>query len=301
MVKDKRIRLIIKGAEMNIIPRIVLKQKTLVLIVGAGEAGRLVHDEIIKHPALNYQVIGFVDDDPKKQKKSINGILVLGKVKDIPQVVKAKNIEEIIVAIPSASGWQNRRIINKCLESKIHFRIIPGIYEILKKDTDVGSLRDVELEDLIKRKPINFDLDNIQSYLSGKTVLISGAAGSIGTELYRQIIRFNPSKVILFDHEENALNDIFTEERENYAPASVIPVVGDIRDKERLKFVFARFKPDVVFHSAAYKHVPLMEINLSECIKNNVFGTLNIIEVTKRYNAKNLYLFPRIKPSTPLV
>jgi FlaA1/EpsC-like NDP-sugar epimerase len=271
---------------MAIIPKLERKRKINILVVGAGEAGKLVLGEIKSHPTLNFEIIGFIDDDSKKQNKNIEGVRVLGKVADIPQIVKSKHIDEIIIAIPSAGGMQNRRIINKCQESKVPFRIIPGIYEMLKQDTDAGSLREVELEDLIKRKPVNFDLESIQLYLTNKIILVSGAAGSIGRELCRQIIKFYPKKLLLFDQEENSLNEVFTELKGLYPNFKVIPIIGNICDRRRVRLIFGKYKPDVVFHSAAYKHVPMMELNVSECIKNNVFGTLNVIEEASRKNAE---------------
>lgn len=284
---------------MAIIPKIVKRKRTLVLLAGAGEAGRLVLDEIKKHSALNYEIVGFVDDDAKKQNKYINGIRVLGKIQHIPRLVKEKRIKEIIIAIPSASGMQNRRIINKCQEAKVHFRIIPGIYEMLKRDTDAGLLRDVELEDLIRRKPVDFDLGSIQFYLTNKIVLVSGAGGSIGRELCHQIIKFNPTKLILFDHEENAVNEVFAELKDKFAKLDVMPVVGNICERNKIKKVFTDLKPEVVFHSAAYKHVPMMELNIAECIKNNVFGTLNMVEEAKSNNAKRFVFISTDKAINP--
>lgn len=284
---------------MAIIPKVGAGRAINILVVGAGEAGWLVSEEVKKHPSLNYDLIGFVDDDRKKQNKYINGIPVIGRIQDTPRLVKSKKIHEIIVAIPSASGLENRRIVNFCQKANVRFRIISGIYEILKQDTEAGSLRDVELEDLIKRKPVNFDLESIQSYLADKIIFVSGAAGSIGKELCHQIIKFNPSKLLLFDHEENALNDIFVKLREMFPEFVVLPIVGNICDKEKLKTIFKKFRPDVVFHSAAYKHVPMMEINSAECIKNNVFGTLNIVQEAKINNVKRFVFVSTDKAVNP--
>lgn len=267
---------------MRMITKNSRRDKIAVLVVGAGAAGKLVLDEIKRHSSLNYKIIGFVDDDPKKQNKCINGICVLGKIKQIPNIVRSKKIKEIIIAIPSASGLENKRIVNKCEEAKVPFRIIPGIYEMLKRDTDAGLLRNVELEDLIRRKPVDFDLTSIRSYLADKTIFVSGAGGSIGRELCHQIIKFNPRKLILFDHEENALNDVFKEFRDSFSNIDVVPLIGNICERNKINGLFAKFKPEVVFHSAAYKHVPMMELNVEECIKNNVFGTLNMVTEAKR-------------------
>ena len=284
---------------MAIIPKVRRKKKISILVVGAGEAGRLVLDEIRRHSTLNYEIAGLIDDDSKKQNKHINGIKVLGKVSNIPRIVRAKHVKEIIIAIPSASGMQNRRIISKCQQAKVSIRIIPGIYEMLKQDTDAGSLRDVELKDLIKRKAVDFDLDSIQGYLANKIVLISGAGGSIGRELCHQIIKFSPKKILLFEHEENSLNEVFTELKNNYPLLAVVPIAGNICDSKKLNSVFSRLKPDVVFHSAAYKHVPMMEFNASECIKNNVFGTLNIVTESKKNNVKRFVFISTDKAVRP--
>jgi FlaA1/EpsC-like NDP-sugar epimerase len=284
---------------MSIIPKTSRKKKIAALVVGAGVAGKLVLDEIKRHGSLNYAIIGFVDDDPKKQNKRINGIRVLGKIKHIPRIAKAKRIKEIVIAIPSASGIQNRRIVNKCEEAKVPFRIIPGIYELLKRDTDAGLLRSVELEDLIRRKPVDFDLNSIQSYLTQRIVLVSGAGGSIGRELCHQIFKFNPAQLILLDHEENSLNDVFTEFKNKFPKFDIVPITGNICERNKIKTIISSFKPDVVFHSAAYKHVPMMELNVAECIKNNVFGTLNMVEEAKRGNVKRFVFISTDKAIKP--
>ncbi|HOX54456.1 MAG: nucleoside-diphosphate sugar epimerase/dehydratase [Candidatus Omnitrophica bacterium] len=284
---------------MGIIKKNLRKKKIAVLVVGAGAAGNLVLDEIKRHGSLNYKIIGFVDDDPKKQNKCINGICVLGKIQQIPKIVKANKIKEIIIAIPSASGMQNKRIVNKCEEAKVTFRIIPGIYEMLKHDTAAGLLREVELEDLIRRKPIDFDSESIKSYITNKTIFVSGAGGSIGRELCLQILKFYPRKLILFDHEENSLNDVFSELRNSFSNIDVVPIVGNICERNKIKRLFVQFKPDVVFHSAAYKHVPMMEFNVAECIKNNVFGTLNMVEEARAGNVKRFVFISSDKALKP--
>lgn len=249
-----------------------------ILIIGAGEAGEMVVKEIINHPETGYEIVGLIDDDLKKQGRLIYRNPVLGQRKDIVQIVKEKRISEIIIAIPSAPGHVIREIVASCEKAKVAFKIVPGIWEIISGDVHLSQIREVKAEDLLGRETVKVDLEKISSYLSHRRVLVTGAGGSIGSELCRQIAGFNPSSLLLLDHAENSLYFLEIELREKGLSFQIIPKIANICDKERLSQIFREYHPEVIFHAAAHKHVPLMEANPSEAIKNNVIGTRNLME-----------------------
>jgi len=251
------------------------------LIIGAGDAGEVIFREIRKHPELGYKVIGFIDDDLKKVGRKIHNLKVLGTRKDIGKIVSREDINEIIIAIPSASGKIVREIISYCERTKAKLKILPGMYKIIKGDITINEIREVRLEDLLGRKPVETNLEEISQYLSGKSVLITGAAGSIGSELSRQVIRFNPGKLLLLDNNEN---EIFFLQRELEKIEHSFPLaflVNDIKEKEVLESIWREHNPDVVFHAAAHKHVPLMEENPVAAVRNNVLGTKNLMKTAQ--------------------
>ena len=251
------------------------------LIIGAGDAGEVIFREIRKHPELGYKVIGFIDDDLKKVGRKIHNLKVLGTRKDIGKIVSREDINEIIIAIPSASGKIVREIISYCERTKAKLKILPGMYKIIKGDITINEIREVRLEDLLGRKPVETNLEEISQYLSGKSVLITGAAGSIGSELSRQVIRFNPGKLLLLDNNEN---EIFFLQRELEKIEHSFPLaflVNDIKEKEVLESIWREHNPDVVFHAAAHKHVPLMEENPVAAVRNNVLGTRNLMKTAQ--------------------
>lgn len=274
-------------------------EKTRVLLVGAGDAGEIIIREMKKHPELRKKIIGLIDDDPRKQKLEIHGIKVLGRRQDIPQVIKKYGVEEVIIAIPSAKGKDIKDIYNLSKQEGVKVKLVPGMYEILNGDVNLSHLRDVRVEDLLRREQVQLDAAGIAAYVEGKVVLVTGAGGSIGSELCRQLARFNPQKLLMLDIYENNLYFLDLELRENYPHLSLVPIIASIRDRDKLDYLFAQFRPEVVFHAAAHKHVPLMEDNPEEAVKNNIFGTKNVIEAADKYQVERFVLISSDKAVNP--
>ncbi len=248
-------------------------KKTRALLVGAGDAGQLIAREIHSNQLLDLHLVGFIDDDPVKRKASFQGVDVLGSQLDINRVVRSFRIDEIIIAIPSATGGQIRSIIENCRESNVKFRILPKIGDLIDGRASVQQIRDVDLNDLLGREPIMLDEAQINHYLQGKRVLVTGAGGSIGSEICRQVARFKPQKLVLFENAETPLFMIEKELVQKCPDLTVVPIIGDVRNRSRVNVIFDEQMPQVVFHAAAYKHVPMMEINPAEAVNNNVQGT----------------------------
>ncbi len=244
-----------------------------VLVVGAGEAGQMLVREVRSNSRLHMQVVGFVDDDPLKRKGMFQGLKVLGRQVDLERVAVEHRVDEIIIAIPSATGVQVRAIVDRCHLSNVKFKILPGVGDLINGRVSVQQLRDVDLEDLLGRAPIVLDTAQISDYLCGKRVLVTGAGGSIGSEICRQIVRFNPEKLILFENAETPLFKIEQELVRDFPHIYLVPVIGDVRNRSRVFGIFDEQMPQVVFHAAAYKHVPMMEANAAEAVNNNVQGT----------------------------
>lgn len=270
-----------------------------ILIVGAGDAGVLVAKELKNHFNGQINLVGFVDDDPAKQDLKILGVPVLGTRHDIPDLVKRYNIQEIILAIPSAEGKVKREIVDICYETEAEVKTLPGMYDLIEGNVTVNQIRDVQVEDLLGREPVKVDLESISQYLHGQVVLVTGAGGSIGSELCRQILKFSPKKLLLLDICENNVYDIELELKKNSPHAELYPLVKDIRDREAIEQVFKLYRPDVVFHAAAHKHVPLMEANPEEAIKNNVMGTYNVARAADLFGAKKFVLISTDKAVNP--
>lgn len=261
-----------------------------VLIVGAGDAGVMVLKEYRYSKELRNNVVAFVDDDFQKIGKKINGIKVVGNTKDIPRVVRAYKVDEIVIAMPSIPKKVIGNIVEICSSTHCDLKILPGIYEFIEGKLDAAKLREVRIEDLLGRDVVELDNEKISSYIEGKTVFVTGGGGSIGSELCRQIIRYYPKMLVICDiYENNAfevnhqLNRIMSKLRDNRKFETKV-VIASIRDEKRIDNLFKEYKPDVVFHAAAHKHVPLMEESPKEAIKNNVFGTLNIVKSADKYN-----------------
>ncbi len=257
-----------------------------VLIAGAGEAGILVAKEMLRHPASGLRPVGFLDDAKNKQRMTLAGIKVLGTLNDLPRVVQSKEIDEVIIAIPSAQGQVVRKIIEFANEVKVKFRIVPGIYDLISGKATITQIREVDVEDLLRRKPVELELGEIARYLQGRVVMISGAGGSIGREIVNQVCRFEPRRLILLGRGENSL---FEAERELELKGIKIPyrtLVVDIRDEQKLRFVFQNHHPQVIFHAAANKHVPMMEANPDEAILNNVGGTQNLLNLALEFGVE---------------
>jgi FlaA1/EpsC-like NDP-sugar epimerase/CheY-like chemotaxis protein len=270
-----------------------------VLIVGAGDAGEMIARDMVYRYSHNYEVVGLIDDAAKKQRKQIHGVPILGRGPDIPAIVKERNIEEIIIAIPSATSGQKRGILDFCIKSGAKYRTVPNMSDLVDGTVKVKELREVRLEDLIGREAMLLDRQKIAEYIKGKNVLITGAGGSIGSELCRQVAKLGPGKLILFEKAENPLFYIDMELSQFYKGLQKVPVVGDICDKNRVEDVFSEHKPHIVFHAAAHKHVPLMEINSMEAIKNNVFGTKVLAEEALKCGVEKFIMLSTDKAVEP--
>lgn len=268
------------------------------LIVGAGEAGIMVVREL-KHTNAELYPVVFIDDSIEKQKLEVFGVPVAGTRKDIPNVVKKYNIDDIIVALPSASRTEIADILAICKQTSAKIKIIPRINDLISGDITINMIRDVSVEDLLGREPIKTDLHTISGYLSGEVVLVTGAAGSIGSELCRQIAEFRPSQLILVDNNENGLYDIEMELNEAYSKLVFTPVIADVQDRQRVDGVFKQYSPQVIFHAAAHKHVPMMELNPLEAVKNNILGTSNVVECAHNYKAKRFVMISTDKAVNP--
>jgi FlaA1/EpsC-like NDP-sugar epimerase len=270
-----------------------------VLIVGAGDAGALVVREMQKNPDLHLTPVCFVDDDTSKQRQQIHGVPVMGTISDLPRLVAIRRINEVIIAIPSAPGRVIRQVTDTCRARGIPFRTMPGIYELIGGKVNVNRLREVEITDLLRREPTRIDESLIGVSLSGRRVLVTGAGGSIGRELCRQIARWMPASLILLGHGENSIFETLLEIQENFPSLPVMPVIADIRDLDRMNVLFDELRPQVVFHTAAHKHVPLMEFNVEEAITNNVLGTRIVVEVSLNYAIDRLVMISTDKAIRP--
>ena len=281
---------------MKIIKKVKWNRKVRVLIVGAGEAGRIITNEIKRHPSLGYIPAGFVDDDPAKLRKKINGLPVLGGISDISSIASRQGVNEVLIAIPSAAGSVIRNIVGHCEKANLPFKIVPGVFEILSGDSDAMPIREVRMEDLLKRPSVSLDLNEIKDFLKSKSILITGAGGSIGSELARQILQFSPKKLIIMGHGENS---IYKLQMELAKEKSVKIIIGDIRDRAKCENVIRTEKPGIIFHAAAHKHVPLMEANPDEAVKNNVLGTLNMAIAADRFGVREFVLISSDKAVNP--
>ena len=274
-------------------------QRKRILIVGAGAAGEKILREIIENDHLPYSVVGFIDDDPKKHGRSIHGIPVLGSLKELAKIVKSRQVKEILIAIPSATGDQIRRIVEICKTCQVAYKTLPGMGEIIDGRVSIKALRDVNYEDLLGRLPIQLDMEEIRGYLDGKVVLISGCGGSIGAELCRQIVRFRPQMLILVDASEANLFHIEMELHSELGGDRCRAVLGRVQDETLMASVFQMYRPQVVFHAAAYKHVPMLEKNPWEAVFNNIIGSRVIMGMARRYEAERFVLVSTDKAVRP--
>ena len=270
-----------------------------IAIVGAGDAGALVAREVQRNPQLNLDLVCFLDDDKSKQKLQIHGVPVVGTLDDLPRVITRRRIHEVIIAIPTASGEVVRKVADYCREKNVTFRTMPGMYELIGGKVSVNRLRQVNIDDLLRRAPAQIDDKQVGVTLGGKRVLVTGAGGSIGTELCRQIARWGPSALILLGHGENSVFETLLELEDAFPSLPMHPVIADIRDQDRIENVFADLQPQVVFHAAAHKHVPLMEVNVEESITNNVLGTRVIVETSMTYGVERLVMISTDKAIRP--
>jgi FlaA1/EpsC-like NDP-sugar epimerase len=275
------------------------EQCAKVLIIGAGDAGAMIAREIIHRYCDTKQLVGFIDDDQYKSRQRLFGVKVLGNRQDIKQVVSEHGVDEIIIAMPSVGGSIIREIVHECKKTKRTLKILPGIYELIDGDVTVQQLRNVEVEDLLGRDSVKLDVEQIAGYLKGKRVLVTGAGGSIGSELCRQIAKMAPNSLMLLGKGENSIYEINSELKGKYKNFNMEPIIADVRDKERIHAIFAEFKPQVVFHAAAHKHVPLMESQPAEAVRNNIFGTKTVAEAADEFGAEAFVMISTDKAVNP--
>jgi FlaA1/EpsC-like NDP-sugar epimerase len=269
------------------------------LVVGAGRIGATIVKEILGRADSELIVRGFVDDDRRKRGGSVGGIKVLGTTDDLARLVDEFHIEQVVIAVDEASGKEIRRILNICRAIPVKAQIVPSLNEIAHGRVSVSRLRDVQIEDLLGRDPVNLDSRNLHEFLNGKTVMVTGAGGSIGSELVRQIAGFEPKTLLLIERAEFALFQIERDLARNFPDTSYVPLLADIGDRARMREIFERYRPDVIFHAAAHKHVPLMEMNPVEAVKNNVLATKLIGELAGEYGTKSFVLISTDKAVNP--
>lgn len=282
--------------------RSVFRQDALknILIIGAGSTAGMIAKEMHERPEIHGLLKGFIDDDSSKHGKYINGAKVLGNRYDIYSIAMRYNIDEIIVAIPSADKAITKEIMEECSRCACKVKTAPGIHEIIDGKVSMNQIRDVEIEDLLGRDSVQLDMSGISSYLTDKVVLVTGGGGSIGSELCRQILRFSPMKLIILDIYENNAYEINNElEREYHGKQDILTLIASVRDEDNINQIFRRYKPDVVFHAAAHKHVPLMETAPREAILNNCFGTLNVARAANQFSAERFVLISTDKAVNP--
>ncbi len=271
-----------------------------VLIIGAGCAGEMVVKELEKNPQLNKKAVAIIDDDITRIGDQVSGVDIVGTRNSILKIVKLYKIDEIIFSIANISKKGKKEIIDICKNTNCKIKTIPGIYEIIDGKVDIKQVRDVEIEDLLGREPIEVDFNLMGSYIQDSTILVTGAGGSIGSELCRQIANIRPKKLIMLDNYENNLYSIQQELIRKYGDSiKMIAVVASIREQKRMEKIFDKYRPEVVFHAAAHKHVPLMENSPGEAIKNNIFGTLNVAMLSSKYNVKRFLLISTDKAVNP--
>ncbi len=269
------------------------------MIIGGGEAGAMIIKEFQNSSYLNQKICCVIDDNPAKQGKYLRGIKIMGGRGDICRLVRELKIEEIIVAMPSAPRSEVKEILNICKETECELRVLPGLYQMIKGEVSISQLRKVEIEDLLGRDPIRVQLDEIMGYVAGKVILVTGGGGSIGSELCRQLAAHEPKKLIIFDIYENNAYDIQQELKNKYPDLDLVVLIGSVRNTHRINSVFEKYRPDIVYHAAAHKHVPLMEDSPNEAIKNNVFGTYKTAMAADRYGARRFVLISTDKAVNP--
>jgi FlaA1/EpsC-like NDP-sugar epimerase len=269
------------------------------LIIGAGNGGEKIYREIHNNANLQFTVIGFLDDDLAKVGKKIHGIPVLGRINDIKRIAKLVNADEALIAIPSATSSEMRNILAHCKECGIQFKTIPGMGELINGKVTVNTIREVDYRDLLGREMIKLDEDKIGSYIKKARVMVTGAGGSIGSELCRQICRFKPECIVLFERAESPLFEINHELEHDFGDIEIIPILADVQDKEQIEKAFEAYQPQTVFHAAAYKHVPMLEIQPWKAVDNNIQGTANLIEITNKFNVERFVFVSTDKAVRP--
>ena len=275
-------------------------EQVKIMIIGAGEATSVLMREISNSRYLdNSKVVCIIDDDKSKVGKYIRGVKIVGTREQIKAYARYYDIDEIIFAIPSASTDEKRAILNICKETSCNLKILPGVYQMVDGEININDIRNVDVLDLLGRDPVKVDIESIMGYVSGKTVMVTGGGGSIGSELCRQLVSHKPKCQIIFDIYENNAYDIQQELKMKYPEANVVTLIGSVRNISRLESVFAQYMPDIVYHAAAHKHVPLMEVSPNEAVKNNVVGTWNVAKMADKYNVSKFVMISTDKAVNP--
>ncbi|EPN9407638.1 polysaccharide biosynthesis protein [Enterococcus faecium] len=272
------------------------------LIVGAGEGGRILYNSFLgSKTAQDIHVVGFVDDDPNKRNTYLSGKKVLGALKDIPELIEKYDIQMVTIAIPSLSRKKLRRIFELVESAHVKVNTMPSIEELASGKISVSKLKTIDVVDLLGRDEVELDIESIKDQITDKVILVTGAGGSIGSEICRQIIQFNPAKLLLLGHGENSIYLIDRELRTHHqnCPTEIVPIIADIQDREKINEIMEQYHPDIVYHAAAHKHVPLMEYNPKEAVKNNIFGTKNVAEAAKAAKVKNFVMVSTDKANNP--
>ena len=275
------------------------REQRAIMLVGAGDAGVMVAKELLARPDLGLRAVGFVDDDPHKHKTIIHGLKVLGASKDLPALCAEHAAEEVLISIANASGDKIRRIKEICDQANLPAKIIPGLYEIVGGRVNLQRIREVAIDDLLRRDPVQLDSQSIGDFINRKVVVISGAGGSIGSEMCRQVARFAPACLVLVERFENALFEIHSELLRSFPNLKIVPRIADISDRERMTQIFSDLSPDAIFHAAAHKHVPMMEWNPGEAIKNNVMGTKTLADLALEHGIGHFVMISTDKAVNP--
>ena len=281
---------------MNIIRS---KDDIPIIILGAGNTGEKILREINDNPRLKYYVVGFVDDDPIKSRRMIHGVSILGKIDDLPDLVSKYEVKELLLAIPSATGDQMRRIVKRCEETGLPYKTLPGIGELIDGKVSIKALRDVNYRDLLRRKPVQLDIPEIEGFIKNQRILVTGAGGSIGSELCRQLVRFLPDELILLDTSEPSLYSIQMELKHRVGFLKYTTILGAVQDGNLIDQTFRKYKPQVIFHAAAYKHVPILERNPWQAVANNIMGTKTILEKAVAHEIDHFILVSSDKAVRP--
>jgi FlaA1/EpsC-like NDP-sugar epimerase len=281
-------------------PRALVARGKEALIVGAGDAGQLIVREMLRSQALGYTPIGIVDDDPRKRRLRLHGIKVIGTTEQLPGLIADTRPDEVIIAIPTAAGETRASIVAACRDAGVPVKTLPSVHELIMGDLNLArQLREVQVEDVLGRESVELDVESVASYLAGQTVLVTGAGGSIGAELCRQIAAVGPERLVLVEHAENAVVEITRELVHERRFPAVAPVLADVKNRAKMRQVFERYRPTVVFHAAAYKHVPLIEANPLEAVRNNVVATQVLTEVASEFEVRTFVLVSTDKAVNP--
>ncbi|OTP12316.1 hypothetical protein A5844_000548 [Enterococcus sp. 10A9_DIV0425] len=283
-------------------PRGRIPNKNRTLIIGAGEGGRILYNSLISSKAINdIEVVGFIDDDPNKYKTYLSGLKILGNTNDLPELIDQLNIDVVTIAIPSLPSKRIREIFHLIENKEVKMNTIPSVEEIVSGKISVSRLKEIDVVDLLGREEVQLDLEKIKDQLSEKVILVTGAGGSIGSEICRQVLSFSPKKLLLVGHGENSIYLIHRELtiKNSNSHTEIIPIIADIQDRKKIFRLMQEYQPDIVYHAAAHKHVPLMEYNPREAVKNNVYGTKNVAEAAKAANVKNFVMVSTDKANNP--